>query len=172
MAVLTGSSEDLWLILHVLQTIPFSSCIIASSTIFLRGSNIIPVANNFSLQYPDISPKNLPLGFNATRLNFSTTQGANHSMLPFPDLINEYGFLSDTYTTLNYQYDTSPGDIICTVDSDCCNSTLFWCDDGASSKCIPKVVPGGLCEWWFPDKACYCKMGIPSNNNGTCECLL
>ena len=138
---------------------------------FLQRFKNYSLANNFSLQYPDISQANLPPGFNATWLNFSTTQGANHAMYPFAGLVNEYGFLSDTYTTLYYKYDKSPGYIICTVDSDCCNSTLFWCDDGASHKCIPKVVPGGMCELWFPDKVCYCKTGISSNTNGTCECL-
>ena len=129
------------------------------------------LAHNFSLQYPDISQSNLPPGFDATQLNFSTTQGANDTMLPFAGMINEYGFLSDTYTKLYYQYEISPGDITCTVDSDCCNSTLFWCDNEVSRKCIPKVVQGGLCETTFPDKACYCKTGKPSNHKGTCKCL-
>ena len=138
---------------------------------FFQRFKTYSLTKNFSLQYPDISQTNLPLGFDATDLFFSTTQGANHAMLPFTGLVNANGFLSDTYTTLNYQYDTSPGDIICTVDSDCCNSALFWCDNGVSHKCIPKVLQGGLCDTTFPNNACYCKTGNPSNNQGTCKCL-
>ena len=128
------------------------------------------LVNNFELKYPDISKKNLPSGFDVNKFNFSKTQGANHPMQPFQGIDNEYGLLSDTYTKIFYQYDTSPGDIVCKKDSDCCKSNYFWCDDKVTKKCIPKVVEGGMCEKSFPNKACYCKKGTPLNNKGKCQC--
>ena len=130
------------------------------------------LANHFNVRYPDISKPNLPSSFNDKKRDFAHNQGAKDTMLPFLDLVNEYGLLSDTYTNLFYHYDISPGDISCTKDTDCCNSKYLWCDNRGSHKCISKVVEGGFCEATFPDKACYCRDGIPSNNNSQCQCTV
>ena len=147
----------------------FHHCLVDN---FIQRFKDYALKHHFELNYPNISEANLLKGFNSSLLNFSDTQGANHVMHPFDDLINEYGLFADINKEFSYRYDVSPCDIDCDQDSDCCDSKYFWCDDRASHKCILKVMAGGDCEATFPAKACYCKKGLPWINNGRCECSI
>ena len=83
----------------------FHHCLVDN---FFQRFKDYALKHNFELKYPDISEANLPPGFNGTLLNFSDTQGANHVMHPFDDLINEYGLLADINKEFSYRYDVSP----------------------------------------------------------------
>lgn len=82
-------------------------------------------------------------------------------MLPFKGLNNSYGLLSDDYINWWYKYETSPGDIECTNDADCCangNTEFIWCDT-ILGRCLSKVSEGGAVKVVFPARACYCPPG-------------
>lgn len=93
---------------------------------------------------------------------------ANLRMEPF-DVRNSFG-LTHTY---DIPFEESTGDVVCMKDEDCCakgNTDFIWCEI-VSSKCLSKIVEGGLIHPNFPEKACHCPSGKSSFiNKGRCRC--
>ena len=91
------------------------------------------------------------------------------TMMPF-GIKHEEMLNSDSFVP---QYETSPGDVECNEDSECCsnnNVKYVWCNK-KTKKCAAKVQQGGAVKEGFPASACYCMEGnVPFIENLKCAC--
>lgn len=78
-------------------------------------------------------------------------------MMPFGILHRD--MLMSEFFVPNYH--TSPGDVECSKDEDCCpnsNTKYVWCNV-ETKQCVAKMKEGGKVKPGFPDIACYCGEG-------------